>query len=183
MDGAIVARLLLEESINGPQATLLMGPMKLIHQMRERAVSMGCPLPKVDFSFTHMDPPARQFPIHAFTDGDGTVRHVHNLAGIKLCNKRRITDVANIREYLAAGEVSTFGHISGITNPADGLTKHYGPQHPVRLILDQMLFDGVIPPEVWLNRKIYVTQICTTGEQEFHNQIGPSSPRDSDSDS
>ena len=60
-------------------------------------------------------------PVYLFNDGDGTVKAV-NTSAIKQANKRRILDIASLRE-LVDEELATLEHVDTHSMMADGLTK------------------------------------------------------------
>ena len=68
-------------------------------------------------------------------------------------------DIASLREMLASGEVTSVQHIRGSTNPADPLTKVKTPQSPSQITMNSCIFDGILPEEVWPERKKYVTAV------------------------
>ena len=93
--------------------------------------------------------------IHVFTDSDSVVRKVRASFNTADVNKRRVEDIADIRECMSEDAVKIH-HINGITNPTDALTKHFSKCTSTRKLLKQLLESGIYVPDlstVYLGRR------------------------------
>jgi hypothetical protein len=77
------------------------------------------------------------FPAALYSDGEGTVKATHNTTEIGC--KRRMGDIASLREAIELGDIADLVHIRGDQNPADPLT---GSGHVQSNQLSELLFKG-----------------------------------------
>jgi hypothetical protein len=122
VDDGMVLKLLVEESVNGPALDL-----KTIVEMRARGTR----------------PPDRTtVPLDAYCDGLSVVQNVNKLASTTM-NKRRVLDIAHLREAIELKYLRSLLHVDGRVNPANPLTKRCSPQEISRIRMMRLLQHGV----------------------------------------
>ena len=77
-----------------------------------------------------------------FTDCESLVSHLRSQKASKGMSKRRIFDLADIREALQMKDLDSVEHIDGKTNPTDCLTKRRTRCLQTMGILQSVLRDG-----------------------------------------
>jgi len=118
-DESLTVKLVLDECVNGP-----------VPGMLERAAGIA--------------PVARAYtPVDVFSDAEGVVTNVNGLATTTM-NKRRVMDIAYLREAVDLRLIRSVVHCSGKTNPTNPLTKRTAEQDPSRKALDRVMEEGIL---------------------------------------
>ena len=84
--------------------------------------------------------------IDMYSDSHGLVRKMRNAFNTADLSKRRVEDIADLRECIKFNRLRIH-HINGVTNPADALTKVHAKSTKTRKILRELLETGKWTPD------------------------------------